>query len=110
MNELAFNIPMGRNFAGIHYRTNASGGLKLDEAVAITLLQDHVATVTEDFAGFEFTKCDGTPVVITEGGRFRRSLTAVSGVEGCTSETSTARRVSSRSGHHFSSARSDAPS
>lgn len=68
LNKLAFNIPMGRNFAGIHYRTDASEGLKLGEAVAITLLQDHAGTVTENFDGFQFTRFDGTPVLITPEG------------------------------------------
>jgi hypothetical protein len=67
LNKLAFNIPMGRNWAGIHYRTDASEGLKLGEEVAICLLADHVNCVTETFAGFQFTRFDGTPVVIQQG-------------------------------------------
>ena len=64
LNKLAFNIPMGRNWAGIHYRSDNAAGLQLGEAVAITFLLDNVATLTEPFAGFQFTAFDGTPVSI----------------------------------------------
>jgi hypothetical protein len=64
LNKLAFNIPMARNWAGIHYRSDASAGLLLGEAVAIAFLQDNVNTFTETFAGFQFTKFDGTAVSI----------------------------------------------
>ncbi len=67
LNKLAFNVPMGRNWAGIHYRSDAWEGLKLGEQVAICILEDHVGSMTESFAGFQFTKFDGTPVQITAG-------------------------------------------
>jgi hypothetical protein len=65
INKLAFNIPMGRNWSGIHYRSDAMAGLRLGEDVAISLLQDLVRTYTEAFPGFSFTRFDGTPVIIT---------------------------------------------
>lgn len=68
LNKLAFNVPMGRNWAGIHYRSDASEGLKLGETVAISLLQDHAATVTETFGGFQFTRFDGTTAIVTREG------------------------------------------
>ena len=64
LNKLAFNIPMGRNWAGIHYRSDAVAGLDLGEAVAIAFLKDNVGTFTETFSGFQFTAFDGTPVSI----------------------------------------------
>jgi hypothetical protein len=64
VNKLAFNIAMGRNFGGIHYRSDAEVGFRLGEDVAIAMLQDLVLTFTEDFAGFQFTRLDGTPVSI----------------------------------------------
>jgi hypothetical protein len=67
LNKLAFNIIMGRNFAGIHYRSDADAGLALGEAVAIAFMQDQVNTFSEGFPGFQFTKFDGTPVSITQG-------------------------------------------
>jgi hypothetical protein len=65
INKLAFNIAMGRNFAGIHYRSDAEVGFQLGEDVAIAILQDLVETFTEDFSGFQFTRLDGTPVQIS---------------------------------------------
>jgi hypothetical protein len=66
LNKLAFNIAMGRNFAGIHYRTDAMAGFQLGEDIAIAKLQDLVNILTEDFMGFQFTRLDGTPVTISK--------------------------------------------
>jgi hypothetical protein len=65
INKLAFNVAMGRDFAGIHYRSDAEAGIRLGEDVAISMLQDLVNTFAEDFTGFKFTRVDGTPVQIT---------------------------------------------
>lgn len=67
INKLAFNIAIGRNFAGIHYRSDATAGFRLGEDVAIAMLQDLVNTLTEDFPGFSFSRLDGTPVEIQKG-------------------------------------------
>jgi hypothetical protein len=64
VNKLAFNIAIGRNFAGIHYRSDAEASFGLGEEVAIALLQDWIRTYNEDFTGFSFTRLDGTPVSI----------------------------------------------
>lgn len=64
LNKLAVNIVMGRDFAGIHWRSDGSEGLKLGETVAIRLLQDYRDTYNEDFMGFSFTKFDGTNIII----------------------------------------------
>jgi len=66
LNKLAFNVAMGRNFAGIHYRTDATGGLLLGEEIAISVLQDLVLTLNEDFEGFRFTRLDGTRTMISK--------------------------------------------
>jgi len=66
INKLAFNVAMGRDFAGIHYRSDAETGLRLGEDVAIAMLQDLVQTLVEDFASFQFTRLDGTPVSISK--------------------------------------------
>ena len=66
INKLAWNIAIGRNFAGIHYRSDATAGFRLGEDVAISMLQDLVNTLTEDFGGFQFTRLDGTAVSISK--------------------------------------------
>jgi len=64
--KLAFNVAMGRNFAGIHCRSDAVGGIQLGEEVTISILQDLVNTFAEDFLGFRFTRFDGRPVEISK--------------------------------------------
>ncbi|OPX86940.1 vanadium-dependent haloperoxidase [Pelotomaculum sp. PtaB.Bin117] len=64
LNKLAANIALGRDFAGIHWRTDGIEGIKLGEAVAIGILQDYRNTYNEHFSGFTLTKFDGTTVII----------------------------------------------
>lgn len=64
LNKVAANIAFGRNFAGIHWRTDYSQSLKLGEKVAIGILQDHKNTLKESFAGFSLTRFDGTTITI----------------------------------------------
>lgn len=43
LNKLASNMALGRNRAGIHYRTDGIEGLRLGEATAIRYLQDQLS-------------------------------------------------------------------
>lgn len=63
INKLASNISLGRDFAGVHFRSD-SEGLVLGEAVAIQILQDYKNTYNEDFSGFSLTKFDGSTIII----------------------------------------------
>jgi hypothetical protein len=65
LDKLASNIAMGRDFAGIHWRTDGWEGMRLGEAVAINILRDIAASYAEDFGGFSFTRFDGTPITVT---------------------------------------------
>jgi hypothetical protein len=64
LDKLASNVAMGRVLAGVHWRSDAKEGLKLGEAVAISLLSDLTATYPEDFPGFSLTTFDGTRITI----------------------------------------------
>jgi hypothetical protein len=64
LNKLASNIALGRNAAGVHYRSDGVEGIKLGEAIAISILRDTATLYNEVFPGFSFTKYDGTPVTI----------------------------------------------
>lgn len=64
LNKLATNISIGRDAAGVHYRSDGDPGLALGEAMAISVLRDLVNTYHEDFAGFTFNKFDGTSITI----------------------------------------------
>ena len=68
IDKLAFNIGMGRDWAGIHYRSDQVAGLQLGEDVAISILQDLACTYTEEFKGFFFKRYDGRAVGITPQG------------------------------------------
>lgn len=64
LNKLAANIGLGRNSAGIHWRTDAAASLALGEEIAIGLLRDEKLTFRETFGGFTFTKFNGQKVTI----------------------------------------------
>lgn len=64
LNKLASNIAMGRDFGGVHYRSDGIEGIKQGEAIAISILRDTATLYNEVFPGFSFTKYDGTPVTI----------------------------------------------
>ena len=67
LNKLASNIALGRDAAGVHYRSDGVEGIKLGEAIAISILRDTATLYNEVFPGFSFTKYDGTPVTISPG-------------------------------------------
>ena len=64
LNKLAANIALGRDTAGVHWRTDGIEGLKLGEAVAICFLQDRKTLYNEPFSGFTLTKFDGTTITV----------------------------------------------
>jgi hypothetical protein len=64
LNKLASNIAMGRDAGGVHYRSDGIEGIKLGEAIAISILRDTATLYNEVFPGFTFTKYDGTPMTI----------------------------------------------
>jgi len=75
INKLAFNIAMGRDWAGIHYRSDCVAGLNLGEAVGISILQDLAFTYTEDFKGFSLKRFDGTDIHIAPQGQLMEERT-----------------------------------
>jgi len=64
LNKLASNIALGRDAAGVHYRSDGVEGIKLGEEIAISILRDTATLYNEAFPGFGFTKYDGTPITI----------------------------------------------
>lgn len=63
LNKVAMNVSMGRNFAGIHWRTDSVESLLLGEAIAIGILEEQKPAYKESHA-VTFTKFDGTSVTI----------------------------------------------
>jgi hypothetical protein len=64
LNKIASNVAMGRNIAGVHWRSDATESLKLGEQLAIGILKDQKHCYNEPFAGFSLTKFDGTVVMV----------------------------------------------
>jgi hypothetical protein len=64
LNKIAANVALGRNTAGVHWRSDATESMKLGEQIAIGILQDQRNCYNEDFGGFSLTKFDGTTVTV----------------------------------------------
>ena len=63
LNKLASNIALGRDHAGVHYRSDGWQGILLGEKVAIDILNNLGYLFNEDFAGFSFTSFEGKKIV-----------------------------------------------
>jgi membrane-associated phospholipid phosphatase len=63
LDKLAANIGVGRNFAGIHYRSDYSESLFLGEEIAIGILEEQRLTY-EEHGRFHLTLFDGTDIEI----------------------------------------------
>jgi hypothetical protein len=64
LNKIAANVALGRNIAGVHWRSDATESLKLGEEVALGILRDQKKCYNEPFAGFSLTKFDGTTITV----------------------------------------------
>ncbi len=64
LNKLAYNVALGRNFAGVHWRTDAEESLRLGEEVGIGFLREERYCLNEQVKGFSLTKFDGTTITI----------------------------------------------
>lgn len=64
LNKLGSNISLGRDWAGVHYRSDGADGMRLGEAVALSMLRDYARIHSEAFGGFELTTFDGDHLVI----------------------------------------------
>ena len=64
LNKIAANVALGRNTAGVHWRSDATESLKLGEQIAIGILRDQRACYNEVFNGFSLTKFDGTTITV----------------------------------------------
>lgn len=58
LHKLVSNIGLGRDFAGVHYRSDYVESVLLGEAVALALLEDQFATFNEEFR-IEFPRFNG---------------------------------------------------
>ena len=59
-----WTIGIGRNLAGVHWRSDFEESIKLGEKVAIAILRDQKACYRETFSGFTFTRFDGAVITV----------------------------------------------
>lgn len=64
INKLASNVAIGRDAAGLHWRSDSIEGLKLGETVAISLMNDMKGCFNERFDGFLVVKFDGSSIIV----------------------------------------------
>jgi hypothetical protein len=64
LNKIASNIALGRNTAGVHWRSDGTESMLLGEALAISVLKDQRLSYNEVFNGFSLTKFDGSTITV----------------------------------------------
>jgi membrane-associated phospholipid phosphatase len=64
LDKLASNVALGRNFGGVHYRTDGEHGLLLGEAVAIRVLRRELTKYAEDGVELRLRKRSGRTVTL----------------------------------------------
>ena len=64
LNKPAFNVAIGRDTAGVHFRRDELEGILLGETTAFSVLTDFNATYNEDFEGCSLTTFDGEAVTL----------------------------------------------
>ena len=64
LNKLASNVALGRDHAGVHYRSDGWQGMLLGEKVAIDILNNQGFLINENFGGFSLTTFEGNKIVV----------------------------------------------
>ena len=64
LDKLASNIALGRDFAGVHWRSDSIEGLRFGERVAMDLLRERRLLPHETFTGSSFQGFDGERVTV----------------------------------------------
>jgi hypothetical protein len=67
INKLASNIALGRDAAGVHFRSDSINGLFVGEEQALGLLCDYSRTYNERFDGFVLSTFSGEKVRVVNG-------------------------------------------
>jgi len=64
LNKIAANIARGRDFAGVHYRTDSDLGMLLGEKVAVAWFKDNIARQVESVGTITVVGFDGNSIVV----------------------------------------------
>jgi hypothetical protein len=70
LEKLASNISLGRNFAGMHWRSDHTVSLRLGEKVAISCLYDQAKLFNETYS-FKCNRFSGTTITISRSSTFQ---------------------------------------
>lgn len=68
LDKVASNVAIGRDWGGVHYRSDGEHGILLGEQIAIDYLKNYARTYAEefrDFRGFQLIKRNGASIRIT---------------------------------------------
>jgi hypothetical protein len=69
LNKVAANVAIGRNMAGVHWRTDYTASVELGERVAVCILLKQRKDYNEDWS-FSFTRFNGQRVTLNRQGIF----------------------------------------
>lgn len=70
LNKVAANIAIGRNMAGVHWRSDYTESVKLGEKVALSILHRQRKDYHEKGWSFTLTTFEGEKVTVSEKGVF----------------------------------------
>lgn len=74
INKMASNISLGRDWAGVHYRSDGHNGILQGEAVAKVILQEWINRYPENNVSFAFTGYLGDSISITPQNNFGENI------------------------------------
>jgi len=64
LNERGTDLGVGRNWRGVHWRSDAAMSLPHAEEIAFVILRDERPTFVEPFNGFQLSRYDGSSVTL----------------------------------------------
>ncbi len=67
LNKLASNVSLGRDWAGVHYRSDGIDGMNLGQSIAIRFLRDMTREYADSLDGFYLKLFNGREISIAEG-------------------------------------------
>jgi hypothetical protein len=71
LDKLAENCALGRETAGVHFRSDSYAGMRLGEACVLSLMRDRVQSIGAGAPTYSFTTIDGAKVTIAPGAKPR---------------------------------------
>jgi hypothetical protein len=67
LDKLAANCALGRDTAGVHYRSDSYAGLRLGEAAVLSFMRDRVTAIGAGASTYSLTSIDGAKITVSPG-------------------------------------------